>query len=629
MRKKILVGIVAVGIAVMLVALPYESNAIVPLVGLALGLAVGGVVFGSLAWWITHKNNDDHVHFSTNWTAYRNGWLAQWETWDNEIKTTSNYAKNTVNMLNNTDLYYIRYAERKGLEYLNVSNFTTIEDKVVELLDEDFKSTYKFILHTYLPILRDIYLEVNGIYSLSTSDIRYVMVGGNAVTLSKSQEATRVLKWFIWIGDYGNLSASTFDNDFNDENKIIDNINDTKIIYHWDWQNDTLSAILQKPIWIVFCKADGTYYCVNANYFYNNVTVYKRKGTIFEQGTQTGFSICTLDGSCAYWHPTRWDLNVIRGSLYSTYDRIRNSAITESRTLWQTYKDAGYNDISQLPEDEIPIFPDIVMDNIEALGNMSLEDAYALYWNMLKQLPNAVLLNKTNVTGNDFKIANYSGKIATITLIKANATAVMQTIIDKHKCYIIPLEAGITLSVNHTYAIYDNSSLGSIENVIKTHFNVTKINAVFTQQFLIFDINTSVWYNIKPSHSYAYGFYVYALTKNNKSVDTINLPINTFNDFVYSRYGFRFNPFTYNPHIPITIHDDGSDIIGWLLAHKSLIVIASIVLGMLLMASSKRSSGSYTLGVLLFIAGIGMAFYWYIIPAWHGLQNLNPLHWFK
>jgi len=644
MKKKIWVGVIAVGIAVMLVALPYEANAIAPLVGFLIGTTVGAAVFGVLAGYLWGKNSVDHVEYSTNWTAYRKGWQAQWETWDNEIKSVSSYATNTVNLLNNTDLYYVRYAERKGLEYLNVSNFTQVEDKVIDLLNKDFKATYQYILYSYLPILRDIYLEVNGIKSLSTNYVEYEAWKGTSIEpMAKSQNKYGIPKWFIWIGAYSDLTYTNLQNDFNNVSRNVTCVNETKVVYHGDWQNDSLDTILSKQIWIVYYSNWSTqYYCVNANYFYDDkdnggVTVYKRSSGSSAQDTYNGFAVFTSpDSTRVSWHPTKWNLNAIRNTLKSSYDRIRNNAITESRTLWQAYKDAGYNNISQLPESDIPIFPDITLDNLDALGNLSLPDAYALYWRLLQQLPYAVLQNKSILTGYNLTIADYSGKIATITLIKANATTVLATLINNHKCYILPTTEGITISVNGTYAIYDNTSLGGIESVITSHFGVTNINNVFTQQFMIYDIDANQWFILYPNHDYAYAFHVAELTKDNQSVNTLDYPISNFNDFVYPRYGFRFNPWSPNPPTPIPPPSGGDgmgDILQWIKNHKGWLTIGFIILGVLFMAGSKKGSGGYTLGAILLLAGLGMLAYYYILPAWHGftstLHKLNPLNWFK
>jgi len=222
-------------------------------------------------------------------------------------------------------------------------------------------------------------------------------------------------------------------------------------------------------------------------------------------------------------------------------------------------------------------------------------------------LRNSEILNNSNLSLLNFSIANYTGKIAHITLGKFNDTGIMDTIISDADCYIIPQESSITVTVNSVYAIYPNINVGSAKlSAINNYFG-SAVEDVFTQSFMIYDITHDVWYNIIPNSAYAYAFKVYNLTEDNTSVDSVSYDMSDMGHLYFPNYYTDTQMDDFTP-IPALSNDNNT---SWLNFH--LITVAGLfVAGVVL--SGSRDSGTRTIGKLLIIAGIGLGVYWYVYP---------------
>ena len=161
MRKKILVGVVAVGIAAMLVALPYESNAIVPIVALGIGIAIG--VGGTLLYnWLTDKNEHSNVIYRPNWSAVADEIQSFFSKKDEQYNQMVNDIQAMVEIYDNTDLYFQRVGEKLAINLLNHSTWGENETNYVCAEFDNFtKSLYMKILMNYI--------KKQGLYSFMKS----------------------------------------------------------------------------------------------------------------------------------------------------------------------------------------------------------------------------------------------------------------------------------------------------------------------------------------------------------------------------------------------------------------------------------------------------------------------------
>ena len=302
-------------------------------------------------------------------------------------------------------------------------------------------------------------------------------------------------------------------------------------------------------------------------------------------------------------------------SLLSTsYNTIRTDMINNAQSYWTYLKNLGYNNASEVPEDLIPVYPDVLLDNIEALGNLTGNETFAMYYAIMQQLTeqlnDMIANNQTgNITWDDIMLGNFTGKQANIILQEATATTGTGTVLVNGWAYIIPYEQDLTLTVNTTYAITTNATLPSWAN------------AKISQKISIYDIANHKWYYITPTDTTYYNLTVKGLMVGNQTTDSVKYDILDANDLAYTTWGFRFVEIQNPEDFIIPIPQDESGILEWLEEHKGLIVIACIVLGVILTGSSRKGTGGYTLGLLLLVAGIGMAIYFYILPAWNSVNS--------
>ncbi|MCD6481916.1 MAG: hypothetical protein J7L31_06580, partial [Thermoplasmata archaeon] len=125
----------AVGIAGMLIAMPYESNAVIG--AIALGVIAGATAFGLGYYlgYISHKSDETKTIYYVNATTYTNQWKNIFETWDNIINTTLAGVNNTIDMVELQNNFWVRVAENNVLQYLNK---TTWDSSIEENITKDF-----------------------------------------------------------------------------------------------------------------------------------------------------------------------------------------------------------------------------------------------------------------------------------------------------------------------------------------------------------------------------------------------------------------------------------------------------------------------------------------------------------
>lgn len=593
-RKRLFTICIAIAIAGMLIALPYESNAIG--VGAVIGAFVVGAIIGHWLWHNAHHN----VVYTGDADAYREAWNDKLENIKNQVVQITKQIQNTIEVFNQTDLYYVRYAERKALEHLDEENFSDFQDELIDILENDTKHLYVNSLKQLLCPLQELEAEMGALATGYIRDKIYLVSGSwtypDIATSDKSAELYIVVNpdmqgkaesWHNWLQSktaYCSLGAD--------------------LILNVDFENITADELLTKNVYFIIDAYDVSSKAIVHTQFFWGGTSYGNSGVDISKAYISPHIGGQYGNGYNYKQMFSW-INKLK----SVYESIKDNALTNANALWSYYKSLGYTNISQIPDDEIPVFPDVVLDNVEAIGNMSYADAYTIYIAFLRSLANSTLLNQSTITWQDVRIANFSGKVANITLVWANATENETKFTGN--AYIIPLEQDLTLEKDKAYVIAKANVSSSILDIIKNKFNVSMLNPI-RQQLYIYDVANSVWYYIIPSSNEAYGFYVHELFEDNKSVNTVVLDISNVERLYF---------YTPSQNETLPIFSDNSDLLSILGEYKGLITIACIALGVIFTAGSRKGSGGHTLGIILLLAGIGMAIYFYILPAWESLSS--------
>ncbi|RLF51744.1 MAG: hypothetical protein DRN11_02290 [Thermoplasmata archaeon] len=131
----------------------------------------------------------------------------------------------------------------------------------------------------------------------------------------------------------------------------------------------------------------------------------------------------------------------------------------------------------------------------------------------------------------------------------------------------------------------------------------------------IFDLETQRYYFITTNETTYYNLTVHQCYEGNQTKDSITITVEDAGKITYYMWGFGYNPpLFWTP-------EQFEEFQSWLDKYKGLITIACIVLGIVFTATGRKGSGVQALGIILLIAGIGLAFYWYILPAWKSFTS--------
>ncbi|HEC76051.1 MAG TPA: hypothetical protein ENI33_02185 [Thermoplasmatales archaeon] len=616
-RKKIFTVFVAIGVAGMLIALPYETNAIGVLGGIIIGTLIGTTAM-LIYDWLNKENAQDNVEYSYSASEYKAAWQDKIEYIKNSIALWRNHTLNLVNVTENTNLYWVRYAERKSLEYLDKENWSEVEPHVLEEFKNFIEDLYNTSKSELLLIFKELSYELNAMQNLSLSGSDYVgLYGYEASTLVDKYFSTEDFmddnhRIFLILDDKG-TSGYTFEML---ENFYLLNIsyieNNSYTCFYDDYivcleENTTdIEDMLQFNLKFMLKDFyNGEYIVFPLWHFGQTENDYSY---VYSSSGKTNKDIDTkieidLDGTTYFYFeiivPNVFD------DIVDVYNTIKNNMVINAQTTFETYSEL-YDNISEMPEDEIPIFPDVVLDNIEALGNLTVDNALPLFYMILNQLSNSTLLNYTEITDMNLTVPNYVGKIFNITVKKWTDEINYTILVNSSLCYILPQEKDLTLEKGRTYILSSSETLeftpsGGYDKRIE-------------QKIWIFNLQTHEVIEIPHS---IYTVEVHNITIDGDEVNSVTLDITDIATLTQTEWGFRFTITDTVPEPTVT----EQSWLDWLEEHKGLVVVVCTVLGILLMASSKKGSGGHTIGILLLIAGIGMAFYFYILPAIEGIGS--------
>ncbi|RLF46065.1 MAG: hypothetical protein DRN29_05630 [Thermoplasmata archaeon] len=800
-RKKLFTVLVAVGIAGMLITAEQNEAFIVPL------LIGAGIGFG-IAILLEHldKDNSKNIQYDYHASTYANAIKGRLEDINNNYRTAYANAQNMINILNTTSIFWSRLAEHKVAGYVNYTNWTLCKDKVLYELDKNITSMFFAIWNTYA--LNDLELQDELLRGMENdyqdedehyivADARFYTNGTlyeNKILCKKSatenldnfaltfdfdfnetydSDSDFIGKWYIlWLKVLKEDASLTIKHDGNIETigykdgivNISDFVNITSLNNH-------------AHIYIVGVKISDykdIYYSSISNFTYMH---YKWTGINYRVENERGhfdydgvlddgyyhklyISVSNASGySSSFYFAFDSDIWKWMADFFKTARQIRETVEINAYNQWQYYHSKGWYNTSDIPADELPIFPDLYFPNWQTLGNLSLNDTLAIYYSILAQLQNQTLINESLLDSDDFKFSG-AGIIANISL--KNIDSATWDIIDKHRAYIIPIEKPITLTVGKTYNITNkntttkeatlypsddiyisqldgssntqdlivrnlgsnnartylkfnvnvplssinhatlkiyyyqrsttspqgkqmdcyscNESWNESDNITWTNkpteitlldsistpdignwisFNVSDMDSwafeirfategdsseymcyfrsseyssnkpylkvnytisytnVYNAILYIFDLDTKLFRILYPQTGYA--LKIWGLTEDGQNITNKTISPTTLKEFTYEKWGFDLSAL--QQITPPTVVNPNNDLLDWLEEYKNFVIIACIVLGAILTGGSKKGSGAKTIGILLLIAGIGLIFYWYILPPLYSIAD--------
>ena len=574
----------AVGIAGMLLSLPYESNAIEPVTLTIIGASLISFGVGLLIGYLADKNAENNVFLDTMDNTFDN--LESYkDKMHNVYKTIVSHFSNTIRYYDNSELYFTRVAEKEVMEYLDEENWTTeIENAVCEELDNFTVNVINGMIISITNWVADWVFELNGLKEYSGDG--YIKVEMGSTLMIKSTNQREITTCTIGLSNIDletsqiNQSVATISYEQFNLTKIREfyGLSSTNIVFKFKNDNNDQVSFTDKVFSV--------------------------------EGTGTGIQ-GIIDGQI---HRSLslggYEFGQYIDDIHSSYKNIRQNVINSAQSYWNYLHSLGYHNITDVPETYVPVYPDVFLYDFLNLLNISeYNESFAVYYALMEQLLEQLneQLEQNNsepINWTTLDIGNFTGKKANITLCEATPTnGSTSIIIDADLCYIIPYK-DLTLESNKTYALTMNETKPSWADELLNH-----------DRLGIFDLNNFRWYFITTNETTYYNLTVHECYEGNETKDSITISVDDAGKITYYLWGFGYNPITSN--VPTITTEDNW--LSWVEEHKGLIVIGCIVLGILLTASSKKGSGGHTIGIILLVAGVGLAFYWYILPAWDAI----------
>jgi len=643
MNKKRFVTVgLAVAVAFLVVSVPYAQNsdAIIGTVAALIGIAAATSILANYVYdnWIAKNKQDSTSPAYT--TDYKN-YLAQW---NNTISNTKYLldrdeitANNMLNVLNSSKLFFVRGGEYLAMDVLNASTWDTYcENYVIQGFNDymlNFTNTitvpYVVDMYDFLKTCQDIEVTNDGNIKVVFMDTSHNPARNSPIAygnLDNRLVSVFVLNddkyyWDIIPGTITDTTAWQF-TEMKDAITHLENNDGTyKMVYReTDAFNTTYGVAFENTTdltdYLDFIPKlliheifnNGTYdlyICFNMTN-YHNIWYYTAYNSAYQYEYGHGGSIeAYVNGN--YSEPLsindyiEWD-----NTLVNLYSSIKSDILINANSIWQTYKTAGYGNKSDIPPDEQVLFPDIALGDADALGNVTYNDSFPIWAAAMNSLSNSDLLNSSEISWDDVTIADYSGKIVNLTLTKyANTTNISDKtiLINSERCYVMPHTSSLSLYVNKTYLISNTTTFSNQYANIVYDFNIN-------QPITVYSLDTGKYYNINPSDNPVYTISINSITVDNVSVNSTTLTLIDVGSWLFPTPGGGDSPI-----LPVIPSSSSSDLFSWLTNNKGLITIGLIVFGTIMTGSSKRNSSSHTLGILLLIAGIGLAIYWYVLPA--------------
>ncbi|RLF50888.1 MAG: hypothetical protein DRN11_03795, partial [Thermoplasmata archaeon] len=428
-RKRIFTVFVAVAIAGMLMALPYESNGFVFTAGVVTGVAIT-LGMALLYNWLTDKESKTNVVVAdTNATNIKNSIMDYFTRQDEIYNTLQNNHENIVALLEKSKLSWERLAEQKAVDIINR---TTWDEYCENYVTEEFDSYVKNILlaqmYDYLNFVGDIALTLN---SLTNKDIK---TGGGGISLLVDTDGGNFYMRNVTLKlEIGGITA---DEQYNSA-MFVSNLSTL--------QNKSLSSLFSYEWWFWWQnhedkKLRSRDYVFKVGDYYTDDT-----GSHVVEKIQIKISNDTTSLTYTITSTERYEISF--DDLENAYNEIRLAIINSAQTYWEYLHSLGYYNATDVPDNLIPVYPDVWLHDFWDLLNVTeFNESFALYYalmqQLLEQLNNQLQQNNTEpINWTTLDIGNFTGKKANITLCEASATnGNINVIIDADLCYIIPYQ---------------------------------------------------------------------------------------------------------------------------------------------------------------------------------------------
>lgn len=664
-RKKIFTVFVAVGIAGILIILPYQSNA---LTGVELGTAFYNIKYLIDKWFKKSDIDTTDDAYTQSVGNYYNAMVSAVNRWNRAYAKCDANVHNLYELYNNTFLYHSRNAEIKVLDYLNYTDWSKCSKYVIEEFDN---ISFEF-LKTILSMYNEIDLDASQELEYANKNIEFCNITDNSAismdgvyTIGIKDEGNYVANTTYWC--YMNWLYYDSGNDLIVDGKYI--TPNKFYLYDWDFVSWKHSEGTLVANFIAIRNLSDGLKCFDIDTNGNISAIYWNfRNPDNAQNLDLNITI-SIDGhDDIIFKPYTQERIKLLKSFRNVLQDMANSILKNAYIVWESYHDRGIYSKSDIPANEILPYPDLLFDNIDALRNLSLNESMYVYYSMLSQMSDTLQKMDAELTNasNDFdKLdVNDDGVLSEDEINKSvwdsydylkpymydavtdsdsdegkNITwdewldsfedgygfvdsqdfkittnevygigdlyyynvTGKHTIFQNHSFLVLPLEKNITLITGKTYNITDK----------KPEDNTIQIS----QQLYIIDMNDNyTLYKLIPSSYYHLHIDNIKNAKTNTSLPYYEWKRENLDDFAYNTWGFDFNPFSDDWSIPAT---KGGFSWDWINGYKIWIVVGCLFIGFILRAtatSSKRDSWKRILGAVLLIIGIILGIYWYIYP---------------
>jgi len=458
-KKRLLTVSLALGVAFLMVSIPYTQNAdaiIGVVAAFVVGAAVGYEIYNHF---LSHSANSNNIIYSPSSNEMINRISSYMDKKDAEYNSLQTHINNMLELYNETNLYYQRIAEKEVLNYVDRDNWT---DDIVKNVTDDFDnftlSIYYNIVNEYANFLSDLDFEIDGIRAMSGINIKIYC--SNAGGYDWSFVPYEISMKIGSAGNYvqlGQIYVSNFSILNSTYTSVSDLLSASFEIGFWGSAGvgDVSKGAITSTNYVFVGLndvyiSDGSHKSPSYSIEFqitNSTNVIKRYPIVSDASHQVGSS-----------PPNKWAITV--GNLKTLYTNIRDNIVNSAYTYWNYIRSLGYHNLTEIPDAYIPVYPDAMLDDLYNLANVSdYNTSYALYNAMMRQLMdnlNNELQNNgtTPINWTNMDIANFTGIKFIVSLSHADANSGNTgTIFVNHLCYLIPY-ADVTLQNNTIYAIW-------------------------------------------------------------------------------------------------------------------------------------------------------------------------------
>ncbi len=596
-------------VAFSLVSLPAQRSDAIVGVSIAAGLAIGSFVTFYVCKAIMDSGGS--VSYQTPTWKFMEDWMAEGEDYRNNVDLCETNGHNMVEMLEGQNLYWQRVGERAVTDAVNHSTWDAyMRNVATEEFDRMiYNLTVDALLHPYTLTVTEMVVEANamsdyaGIFPAPdcTAELRAVTAKQDLhnYTLAGAWHdgdgwRTREMEAVVAFGpvSWGGSSyvPPGYVEPLPDQNHtMFARVNYSRGLDVGSWLQNDLHVIYsvvdgsgaiktQDNSLSRMAEPQGGWDACPESYRQENLSIQ------FNNGSAVNVSNLVWGGQALDWKP----------DLIGQYNRIRTNILNAAYSWWSYLRSQGYTNASEIPADMIPVYPDIALDNVDALGDISRDDAAAIYFSIMSQLDDQTLIQNGTLNPDDFKIGDYRGKMANLT-IRYHHDDTVETVVEDSLAYIIPYGETVEVQANTTYLVQN----GTGSNVWNQHLGV-------------YTTRNGRFYTLRPG-SY-YEIIVGSLYEAGEAVGSYTLEVEDVGNFTRSEWGFTLTGVA-EPVFTFA-EEEGPNV---------ALIAAGLVGGAGLYAVGAANSKKYgwlkTVGLLVMIASLGYAGYVYV---WQPLTSLSP-----